>query len=406
MKKAKKIPKTPEERKNSWDNFRYKLLDLLFSQDFLISSFLVIFFIGASYLLWGVVAPFFIAFILAYLLNPMVLFWQRRFKKLGRMNAVLIVFTKFFVLGTLFIIPFLLQLSTNVISMSNELSNIDYKPILQKARTKIIGLKDMTIPEPFKQYADEAFSDIDQYQDKVEQVLIKVNKGVGKVVRGIGSVLVTVFSKTFQTTLDLVLIPVYLFYFLIDFASIYPLIMRLVPEGYRDWVNAFMTETDETLKKFIKGQFLLATIFGVLMSFGLWLIGIKFFLVIGPISGFANLIPYLGSIIGLTPAILLAIYQGALAGGLIGIVIMVIKVILLIVVLQTLDGFIFQPKIIGDELELHPLLIMGALIIGGELLGVYGMIFAVPFVAVAKVLVLELYHVLYIGESLLMKRKI
>ncbi|MCJ8344936.1 AI-2E family transporter, partial [bacterium] len=185
----------------------------------------------------------------------------------------------------------------------------------------------------------------------------------------------------------------------------YPLLMSLVPAGYRKWVDAFMCETDETLKKFIRGQFLLATIFGVLMSVGLWLIGIKFFLVIGPISGFANLIPYLGSIIGLTPAILLAIYQGALSGGLMGVVIMIIKVIALIGVIQTLDGFFFQPKIIGDELELHPLLIMAALIIGGELLGVYGMIFAVPFVAVMKVLVLELYQVLYIGESLLLKRK-
>ncbi|MCO4781426.1 MAG: AI-2E family transporter [Candidatus Cloacimonetes bacterium] len=406
MKKAKKPPKTPEERKNSWDNFRYKLLDLLFSQDFLISAFLIITIATFTYALWSVVAPFFIAFTLAYLLNPMVLFWQKRFKKLGRMNAVLIVFTKFFVLGTLFIIPFLLQLSTNVISMSNELSNIDYKPILQKARTKIVGLKDTTIPAPLKQYVDEAFLNVDQYQAKLEQVLIQVNKGVGRALNGIGSLLLKVFSKSFQITMDLVLIPVYLFYFLLDFASIYPLIMKLVPKSYREWVDSFMTETDETLKKFIKGQFLLATIFGVLMSLGLWLIGIKFFLVIGPISGFANLIPYLGSIIGLTPAILLAIYQGALAGGLIGIVIMIAKVILLIIVLQTLDGFVFQPKIIGDELELHPLLVMAALIIGGELLGVYGMIFAVPFVAVAKVLVLELYHVLYIGDSLLMKRKI
>ncbi|PCJ18383.1 MAG: hypothetical protein COB02_10830 [Candidatus Cloacimonadota bacterium] len=405
MKKEKKTPLTKEERKNNWDTFRFKLLDLLFSQDFLISTFLIIFILSFSFLLWGIVAPFFIAFILAYLLNPLVLFWQKRIKKLGRMSAVVIVFSKFFLLGTLFIVPFMLQLSSNVISMSNELANIDYKPILQKARKKIVGLKNMTIPEPLKKYVDDAFLDADQYQDKVEQVLINVNKGVGKIIKVIASAFVKIFSTTFQTTMDLVLIPVYLFYFLLDFPSIYPLIMRLVPAGYRDWVDAFMCETDETLKKFIKGQFLLAIIFGVLMSVGLWIIGIKFFLVIGPISGFANLIPYLGSIIGLTPALLLAIYQGALSGGLIGVLIMVIKVIALIAVIQTLDGFIFQPKIIGDELELHPLLIMGSLIIGGELLGVYGMIFAVPFVAVAKVLVLELYHVIYIGDSLLMKRK-
>jgi predicted PurR-regulated permease PerM len=188
---------------------------------------------------------------------------------------------------------------------------------------------------------------------------------------------------------------------LIDFDSAYRIFMKIVPPGYKKWVHAFAGETDITLRNFIRGQMLVAACFGIMMTIGLYVIGIKFWLVLGPLSGIANLIPYLGVIFGLGPALLLAVYQGALPDGA-GVMVMIIKVIILFSIVQTIDGLVLQPKIIGENVELHPLIVMLALLIGAELMGVYGMLFAVPVAAILKVLIMEIYNVLYIGKSKLL----
>jgi predicted PurR-regulated permease PerM len=82
--------------------------------------------------------------------------------------------------------------------------------------------------------------------------------------------------------------------------------------------------------------------------------------------------------------------------------VMIIKVIILFSIVQTIDGLVLQPKIIGENVELHPLIVMLALLIGAELMGVYGMLFAVPVAAILKVLIMEIYNVLYIGKSKLL----
>ncbi len=167
-----------------------------------------------------------------------------------------------------------------------------------------------------------------------------------------------------------------------------------------------MVSTDETLWSFIRGQGIVALIFGTLMSLGLWALGVKFWFVIGPLSGIANLVPFLGLIFGLGPALVLGIYQGAILGGVTGSLFMVMKVVILFVVVQFIDGNIVQPRIVGESVGLHPVIILLALFLGAALMGFYGLVFAVPVAAVLKVLVIEIYHGLYEDRSLLLEEGI
>ena len=137
-----------------------------------------------------------------------------------------------------------------------------------------------------------------------------------------------------------------------------------------------------------------------MMTLGLWFLGVKFWMDIGPLSGIANMVPYLGVIFGLGPALIMAIYQGAVGGA--G-VFLFLYVLLLFAIVQFIDGNLVQPKIVGESVGLHPLVIILALFVGAELMGIYGMLFAVPAAAVLKVLVVELYDVLYEGRSGLLR---
>lgn len=391
------------KKQNNWAIFSESCQQLCFSRDFLISVCLI-----AGTLLFisffqNLLFPFFASFVLAYLLNPLVNKLHRIFPKLNRDNIVIGVFLTVFLLALLFIIPFAIQLSKGIFSMAEEISKVQYKPLLHKSVDKLQGWKSAYMPETAQKYVNKFINNLNEYQQKIEEVLKTANNWLGRLLKILGNFLVSISNAAFKRTMDFILIPILLFYMLIDFDKCYRIFIKIVPPTYKKWIHAFAKETDITLKNYIRGQMLVALCFGLMMSIGLYLIGIKFWLVLGPLSGIANLIPYLGVIFGLGPALLLAVYQGALPDGS-GVIIMLIKVAVLFSAVQAIDGLILQPKIIGKNVELHPLIVMLVLLIGAELMGVYGMLFAVPAAAVIKVLIIEIYHVLYIGKSKLLYR--
>ncbi|MBT3785901.1 AI-2E family transporter [bacterium] len=396
--------------KNNYNRFKEAFLDIVFSRDFLISFVLVVGSIGFLCLFWKIVAPFFIAFILAYLLHPMVLWWLRKVPRLGRAGSVGMVLFMIAAVILLAVIPFTLQLGSNVHSMAEEISRIDYVPIIKKVSSEVKDLKNMTIPEYIKQPVDQAvdyvFENVDQYQEKIGTTLKSINSFIGRGLKTIAGFLLRSSETAFKKTMDIFLILILLVYFLFDFPKVYPIFEKVVPPGYRAWVGRFMVSTDETLWSFIRGQGIVALIFGTLMSLGLWALGVKFWFVIGPLSGIANLVPFLGLIFGLGPALVLGIYQGAILGGVTGSLFMVMKVVILFVVVQFIDGNIVQPRIVGESVGLHPVIILLALFLGAALMGFYGLVFAVPVAAVLKVLVIEIYHGLYEDRSLLLEEGI
>ena len=131
--------------------------------------------------------------------------------------------------------------------------------------------------------------------------------------------------------------------------------------------------TDETFKKYIRGQLLEAFIVGVLSAIVLYFIGIDYALMIGIISGICNMIPYVGPVAGTVLAVIMALLSGQ--------PIMALWAIVGMIGVQQVDNNLLAPKIVGDSVGLHPVFIMLAIIIGGNVGGLLGMLTAVPVAA-------------------------
>ena len=124
----------------------------------------------------------------------------------------------------------------------------------------------------------------------------------------------------------------------------------------------------------------------------LWLVGLNFAVLLGPIAGLANTIPYLGGLLTFFLATIVAIWQFGFSTSLAW---HMLWLLIGLGIVQVIDGFILQPKVIGENAGLHPLVIMLALVIAGSLFGILGMVLAVPITVILKVLTSELYHELY-----------
>jgi predicted PurR-regulated permease PerM len=136
------------------------------------------------------------------------------------------------------------------------------------------------------------------------------------------------------------------------------------------------------LGSFIRGYFLVAAIVGGLTAIAMALLGLEFALMLGIFAGLAELIPYFGPVIGAVPAIGLAVLQSKWLAA---------KVALAFFVIHQLEGNIISPKILGDKVGLHPLMVIFSLMAGGELYGLAGMLLAVPVAAVLRVVVVFVY---------------
>jgi predicted PurR-regulated permease PerM len=218
------------------------------------------------------------------------------------------------------------------------------------------------------------------WPDGIQSQLEKRIDGLEAWVTGLVAVVLATVMKFMNSLLIVAIIPFVSFYLLKDITKVKAFLWQLTPQKWRKSVISFTRDVDESLGGYIRGQLLVCLIIGGISAVTLWLIGMKYPLILGLIIGVTNVIPYFGPIIGAVPA---AIVASTISPN------MVMYVVILVVILQFLEGNILSPLIVGKSLHMHPLFIMGALILGGEVGGVIGMIVAVPFVAVIKVAILH-----------------
>lgn len=141
---------------------------------------------------------------------------------------------------------------------------------------------------------------------------------------------------------------------------------------------------DDTFYKYIRGQLLEACMVGVLSAIALHIIGIDYALVIGVIAGICNMIPYIGPLVGTVLAVIMALLSGQ--------PITALWAIIAMLVVQQIDNNLLAPKIVGDSVGLHPVFTMLAILIGGNVGGLIGMLVAVPFAASLKILLNKWYN--------------
>ncbi|MCB9729430.1 MAG: AI-2E family transporter [Deltaproteobacteria bacterium] len=174
-------------------------------------------------------------------------------------------------------------------------------------------------------------------------------------------------------------IPLFAFYLLRDFDRITARLDSLVPLQARPAVRARMREIDEALGAFVRGQMLVATILVVLYAIGFSIVGLPLAIVVAAISGFGNMIPYVGTAIGMILATLLVVLEWQGFGHLAAVYGVFAGV-------QALEGWVITPRVVGDSVGLSPLVVIVAILVFGELFGFIGVLIAVPLAAVVKIL--------------------
>ncbi|MBR6504619.1 MAG: AI-2E family transporter [Clostridia bacterium] len=146
-------------------------------------------------------------------------------------------------------------------------------------------------------------------------------------------------------------------------------------------IGKYFNETNNVFFKFISGQLIDAVVVGILTSIAMWILGVKYAVLLGVLIAVSNLIPYIGAIIGVTIAVIITIFTGGLSQA--------IWMAIIVIILQQIDANIINPKIIGNTLKISPILVIFAVTVGGAYFGILGMFLAVPIIAVIKILILD-----------------
>lgn len=201
------------------------------------------------------------------------------------------------------------------------------------------------------------------------------------------------FTEIGRSVLEVILVfvlgPLIALYLLIDLPQLQRDVLNLVPAAHREEARDLGGKLGRAVGGFFRGQLLVAFFVGVLSAIGFRLIGLPFWFVIGAVAGFFNLIPLIGPFIGGGIGFLVGTVSGGIGLGL--------KAALVELVVQQLDNHILSPNVMRRTVQLHPVTVMLALLAGGGLFGFWGVLLAVPGVAVAKILLNHVWSTRVLG---------
>jgi len=318
------------------------------------------------YLLAPVLTPFIAAAMLAYMGDPLVDRLQKF--KLGRTLAVVVVFLLTFLLLALLILLMGPLIKTQISALFQALPDIA-RQIEQVWLPTVLGWMQI---EPGDDIGIGAF--LTRYSDMVASWSGKILLGVGKS----GGVLAA-------AVLSLFLIPIVTFYMLRDWDVFIAHLGALLPASQRNTVVELARETDSMLGAFLRGQVLVMLALAIIYSLGLSLVGLEFAIAIGVVAGLVSFVPYLGFVFGIALASLTVVLEPDPLWHLLG-------VVATFTIAQVIEGSVLTPKLVGDRIGLHPVLVIFAIAAGGQLFGFFGILLALPAAAVLSVLIRFAYH--------------
>ncbi|HJR44202.1 MAG TPA: AI-2E family transporter [Actinomycetota bacterium] len=196
-------------------------------------------------------------------------------------------------------------------------------------------------------------------------------------------------SSVLEVLFIFILGPLLALYLLIDLPQLQRDLLNLVPESHKEEMADLGAKVGKTIGGFFRGQFLVALIVGIMSAIGFAIIDLKFWLVIGAIAGFTNLIPLVGPFIGGGLGLLIGSITGGAGLGL--------KAALVALIVQQIDNHIISPNVMKRTVQLHPVSVMLSILAGGTLAGFWGVLLGVPAVAVGKLLFNHLWTTRVLG---------
>ncbi|OIO68129.1 MAG: hypothetical protein COW19_01985 [Zetaproteobacteria bacterium CG12_big_fil_rev_8_21_14_0_65_55_1124] len=324
---------------------------------------------GILWLLSGVAGPLLVAWLMAYLLVPLVAWLHAH--GISRNIATPLVFVFGLSVAVLSMVLLLPPLVTQAIHVVQGLPDI------------VLRLKDQWAPWVLANLGVDIGGDLERWSQWLNEQVRELGLEKLSPWAHWGLSAVTNMLGTILGLFKVILVPLFAFYLLYDWEKIGNLVKDRLPHGSRDLILRLTGEIDTMISAFLRGQFSICLILAVLYSIGLYLAGIPFALAIGLISGLLAFIPYVGLIGGFGAASLMSLWTFGGDQHLFG-------VLVVFTVVHLLEAFYLAPKVLGDRLGLHPLVILLALTIAAERFGFAGLLIAVPVTAAATVLLREI----------------
>ncbi|CAH0119063.1 Putative transport protein YhhT [Paenibacillus sp. CECT 9249] len=332
----------------------YTLLGLLILYMLLLIKPLIV---GVYDFLKAVLAPFIIAMIISYVLNPIVGLLKDR--KVPRTMAVLLIYAVFLTTMTVIIMNLIPMFMKQLQELNEHIPELT-----MRAQSIVEDLNQSFLPQGVR-------TGIMKWTVQLEN---KLAQSISDFMNNIGATLNVLFIAF--------IIPFLIFYILKDFDVFERTALKYVPKSHRKHTVMLLKDIDEALGNYIRGQFIVCFIIGILAYLGYWIIGMPYPLLLAAVVAICNIIPYLGPFLGAAPAIIMASTISLK---------MVLLVALVNMICQILESNVISPQVVGRTLHLHPLLIIFALLVGGEIAGVIGLILAVPFFAAMKVILQHIF---------------
>jgi predicted PurR-regulated permease PerM len=306
----------------------------------------------------SVLTPFFIAMIISYVLNPVVSLLNQR--KVPRTVAVLLIYSVFIASLTVIIMKITPMFIEQVYELNEHMPQLTIR-----AQSIVDGFnQNQFLP--------------DSVREGINRSLIKMETGISHAI----SNYVNQIGSTINMLFIAFIVPFLAFYILKDFQLIEKTALAIVPKKHRKQSIKLLVDIDTALGNYIRGQLLVCVIIGILAYVGYWLIGMPYPLLLASVVAVFNIIPYLGPFFGAAPALLMATTISMK---------MALFVIIVNLLIQVLEGNVISPQVVGRSLHMHPLFIIFALLVGGEIAGIFGLILAVPFFAVMKVIIQHVF---------------
>lgn len=311
--------------------------------------------------------PVITAGIMYYLFAPLVDFFSRR--GVDRRITIWVLFILLIVLiiwGISTLVPILRsQMTAFINNIPNYVQQIEH--IINELPLEI---QNLTIPTTLDRFFDSF--DLTNLTNRFNSIITSTFDGIGSV---IGTIT--------QFISGLLIFPIMLYYLLLEGNKIYKFTIYLIPNKYHESAKRLLYRMNFQIAQYIRGQIIVALIVGIIFAIGYSIIGLDYGISLAVLAGILNIIPYLGSIIAVIPAIIIAALTSPT---------MLLKVALVIAIEQTIEGRFISPQVLGNSMEIHPVTILVIILAAGKLFGLTGVILGVPGYAVIKVIVTEIYR--------------
>lgn len=337
---------------------------LLRQIDFIFYPFIVLF--------SNIFIPLLIGVVLYYLFNPIISFFEK--KKVPRIVSIIV-----FYLILILLIVWASSAALPALYEQIELLVQAFPGYIQSLSNNLEPFFSRFISsDNFNQLSSQVEGLLSDLPERAVDFLQGGISGLSNVVSGVTNVVVTT-----------IFVPVILFFLLKDDKQFASTFINILPPSWRKDFIRVIKQMSNRAGSYVKGQMIVATALGLMTYIGFKIIGLKFAGVLGLTTGLLSVIPYLGPTLSFIPAITIAMLDSWF---------MVVKLLIVWVVVQFIEGNILQPNIMGQQLSIHPLTIIIILFVAGDMAGIFGMIFGVPIYAILKVFVLywfERYKIRY-----------